>query len=203
MINLYSGTPGSGKSLHVADNIKWYLGNNRPVIANFYFKANLCRCKKYGGFLFIPNSELNVEKLVQFSDLYKEERRMNNLNEESILLVIDECQLLFNAREWNDAHRKEWISFFSQHRKLGYKVILVAQYAEMIDKQIRALIEYEYIHRKVSNIGIGGRIFSLVLGGNLHVAVKIYKPLREKVGTDFFKADKTLYRLYDTYNRFA
>ena len=37
--------------------------------------------------------------------------------------------------------------FFSQHRKLGYRVILVAQFSEMIDKQIRALIEYEYIHR--------------------------------------------------------
>ena len=152
MINLYSGTPGSGKSLHVAQDIKWYLEHNKPVITNFYFKANLCKCKKYGGFLFIPNDELTVDKLIDFSELYKEERKKDNLEEESILLVIDECQILFNAREWNNIYRKDWVSFFSQHRKLGYKIVLVAQYSEMIDKQIRALIEYEYIHRKVSNM---------------------------------------------------
>ena len=36
MIMLYSGTPGSGKSLHTARDIRDSLGaKRRPVIANF------------------------------------------------------------------------------------------------------------------------------------------------------------------------
>ena len=40
-------------------------------------------------------------------------------------------------------------SHFSQHRKLGYRVILIAQFDRMLDRQIRSVLEYEYIHRKV------------------------------------------------------
>lgn len=204
MIELYSGTPGSGKSLHVADLMqRWVHYYKNPVICNFSFKANYCKPRWYGGVLFLNNSEMDPEFLIWFSEQYKKERKVRNLKEDSILLVIDECQLIFNAREWNDKSRKSWIGFFTQHRKLGYRVVLIAQFAEMIDKQIRAVIEYEYIHRKVGNIGISGKLFSLASGGRLHVAVKVYKPLKQKVGSDFFKSDKNLYRLYDTYNRFT
>lgn len=204
MIELYTGTPGSGKSLHLAEKMKdWMSRWKSPVIANFYFKADLVNIKGFGGYLYIDNNYLTPDFLIWFSEYYKEKKKIRRVPEESILLVIDECQLLFNARSWNDKSRAGWISFFSQHRKLGYRIILVAQFAEMIDKQIRALIEYEYIHRKVKNIGMGGKIFNIVSGGGLHVAVKIYRPLNEKVGTEFFKADKRLFALYDSYTRFG
>ncbi len=35
MIYLYTGTPGSGKSYHVAKEIYFYLYHGRNVIANF------------------------------------------------------------------------------------------------------------------------------------------------------------------------
>ena len=35
MIYFYSGTPGSGKSLHVAQDIYQYLQRGKNVIANF------------------------------------------------------------------------------------------------------------------------------------------------------------------------
>lgn len=203
MISLYSGTPGSGKSLHVADIMRRWLHQwKAPVIANFAFKADACRQRGWGSFLYVNNSQLTPDFLIYFSEKYKELRGWQQVPEEHILLVIDEAQLLFNAREWQQINRAAWISFFTQHRKLGYKVILIAQFDRMLDRQIRSVLEYEYLHRKVKNIGFGGRVLSLLAGGNLHICVKLYKPLQEKVGREFFKADKRLYSLYDSYVRF-
>lgn len=204
MINLFSGTPGSGKSLHVADLIyRWLHIYKAPVVANFDFRAAACRPKGWGSFLYVNNSQITPEFLIYFSERYKALRKMQQVPEEHILLVIDEAQLLFNAREWQKINRAEWISFFTQHRKLGYRVVLIAQFDRMLDRQIRSVLEYEFIHRKVGNIGFGGKIISALAGGNLHVAVKVYKPLNEKVGSEFFKANKRLYSLYDSYTRFG
>lgn len=203
MIELYSGTPGSGKSLHTADLIyRWLHRWKAPVIGNFSFNAEACHPKGWGSYLEINNAELTPEFLIYFSEKYKKLRKWQSVPEEHILLVIDESQILFNAREWNKGNRAAWISFFTQHRKLGYRVVLIAQFDRMLDRQIRSVIEYEHIHRKVKNIGIGGTVFNIVAGGGLHVDVKIYKPLNEKVDSNWFKGNKFLYSLYDSYTRF-
>lgn len=93
--------------------------------------------------------------------------------------------------------------FFTQHRKYGYDIVLVSQFDRMIDRQIRSLIEYELVHRKVSNYGLIGKILSMISIGNLFVSVKIWYPMKEKVGSQFFKAHKKYYSLYDTYNIFT
>lgn len=203
MINLYTGTPGSGKSLHAAQQIKtWIKTYDCPVIGNFGFKASVLKARKWGGYVQVSNHSLTPEFLIKFAENYKEKRAWKKIREDKILLVIDECQLIFNARDWGSKDRAGWVSFFTQHRKLGYRVTLICQFNQMIDKQIRALIEYEYLHRKVANIGKAGSVMSLITGGGLHVCVKIYVPLKLKVGSDFFKADKGLYSLYDTFDRF-
>lgn len=203
MIELYSGTPGSGKSLHVAEQIRRWLHRwKAPVIANFSFRASSCNEKGWGSFLEVSNSQLTSNFLEYFSETYKNLRGWKSVPEEHILLVIDEAQLLFNAREWNKGDRAGWISFFTQHRKLGYRVILIAQFDRMLDRQIRCVIEYEHIHRKVKNIGAWGKVFNMIAGGQLHIDVKIYKPLNEKVSSDWYKGDKALYSLYDSYTRF-
>lgn len=204
MIYLYTGTPGSGKSLHVAREMqKWMSLYKSPVIGNFDFNVKIAKQKGHGGYLLLENDEITPDVLIWFSEKYRENRRWERVPEETILLVIDECQLIFNAREWNDKNRKSWISFFTQHRKLGYRVILICQFSEMIDKQIRSLIEYEYIHRKLKNIGAFGFLLNMLTFGGLHIAVKRYVPLKEKVGQEFFKANKYLFALYDSYNRFS
>lgn len=72
----------------------------------------------------------------------------------------------------------------------------------MLDRQIRALIEYEYIHRKISNFGWKGFLISAFAGGKLFVAVKMWYPMKERVGSEFFRAKKFYYSLYDSYARF-
>lgn len=203
MITLYSGTPGSGKSLHVAKKIReHYARKKKPVICNFDFKIGMLKKKKEAAFIRVSNKDLTPEFLVWFSDEYRRHRSIKHVPEGEILLVIDECQLLFNSRNWSRADRGGWISFFSQHRKLGYEVILIAQKITMVDNQIRGVIEYMIEHRKVKNIGTAATIIDIIAGGNLHVSVKIYLPLNEKVYSEWFRADKRLYMLYDTYSRF-
>lgn len=198
MISLYSGTPGSGKSLHVACKIYYALWRNRPVIANFEIKESFV--KNYDCFNYVDNNDLSVEYLVSFSREYFKGKKVI---EGQILLVVDECQLLFDCRDWNKKGRDQWISFFTQHRKLGYNIVLVAQFDKMLDKQLRALIEYEFIHRKVSNFGWKGKLFSIWTGNRLFVAVQIWYPLKQKVGSEFYLYKKKFGDMYETFNIFS
>jgi len=201
MIKLFSGTPGSGKSLHTAEKIYYALRAGRPVICNFDVNLGFVQGKRPRKleFHYIPNDELTVAWLEQYATEYFQDRRMK---EDWILLIVDEAQLIFNAREWDAKGRKDWLSFFTQHRKYGYEIILVAQFDRMLDRQIRSLIEYEYIHRKVSNFGIWGKIFSIVALGKLFISVQMWYPLREKVGAEWFVCKPRFFRLYDTYKNF-
>lgn len=196
MISLYSGTPGSGKSLHLAKDIRDRAIFGKPTIANF--PVYLGKYKR-ANFTYKPNDELNPAWLIDYSRNYF---RSHKYKEDAILLCIDECQLLFNAREWQQNGRNEWLSFFTQHRKYGYNIVLIAQFDRMIDRQIRSLIEYEFIHRKASNYGIGGMIFSLVSGGKLFVSVQMWYPLKARIGAEFFHARKRYYSIYDSYVTF-
>ena len=201
MIDLYSGTPGSGKSLHTAERLYFWLRAGRPAICNFEIdlkKVNKKHPEKLQ-FLVIDNSELTPAFLISYSREYFSGRTKK---EDSILLVIDEAQLIFNARTWQQAGRSDWLEFFSNHRKYGYHVILIAQFDRMLDRQIRSVIEYEYVHRKVGNFGIKGKILSVLMGSKVHVAVKVWYPMKEKVSSEFYRARKKYYSLYDTYGEF-
>ena len=94
MIDLYSGTPGSGKSLHVAEKIYYALRLGRSVICNFDIDVSRIKRKRID-FSYIPNDMLTPDRLIEYSRQHFAGRRVV---EDEILLVIDECQLLFNAR---------------------------------------------------------------------------------------------------------
>lgn len=193
-IYLYSGTPGSGKSLHATRIIKDSLDYKKPVIANY----NLTH-KNSDYFTYRANSDMTPEYLVDYAIEYWQDHRFK---EDHILLVLDECQLLFNSREWQNNSRMQWLEFFSQHRKYGYEIVFVAQFDRMIDRQIRSLLEYEFLHRRMGNFGWKGKIFKILTLGELFVCVKRFYPLREKVGVECFKAHKSIFKMYDSYGAF-
>ena len=200
MISLYSGTPGSGKSLHMAMNLYWWIRAGKPCICNFALATDKIKFSKPQDFHFVDEEHLTPSYLIQFA---RERAEKNGgVKEGSILLVIDECQRIFNARDWGQKGRGEWLTFFTLHRHLGYDIVLIAQFDRMLDRQIRSLIEYEYIHRKVSNFGWKGKLLSCFALGNLFVTVKVWYPMKEKVGSEFFRAKKMYYGLYDTFATF-
>lgn len=198
MIHLYSGTPGSGKSLHTARDIRDALRVRKmPVIANFDVNHSLRNYDRL--FTYLPNDRLEPSFLEDFARKWFVGRKVR---EDSILLVIDEAQLVFNSRAWQHGQRMEWIQFFSQHRHFGYKVVLIAQFDRMIDRQIRSLIEIETNHRKLGNFGMKGLILSLPFRGRLFLGVSYYYGLKEKVGTCWLLPRRAYFKVYDSYNRF-
>lgn len=196
MIYLYSGTPGSGKSLHTAEVITNGLKRKRPIICTFDVDHNL---KGYKYFTYVNDRNLTPKFLIEYSQRYFNGKR---IQEDKILLVIDEAGLLFNARDWNACDRNAWLKFFSLHRHYGYCVILIAQYDRMLDRQIRSLIEYQYIHRKLTNYGMKGKFLNLIFGEHTFISVKVWYPMKEKVGQDIFHGSKKLISVYDSYQEF-
>ncbi len=189
---MYSGTPGSGKSLHLAKEIITNLKQGKIVIANFEISLSK-RMKRYqNNFLYYDNSEMNVKLLYELSAKYKK-----GIREGQIVLIIDECAVMFNSRDYARKDRSEWILFLQQHRKLGYRVILVAQSDRMIDRQIRAFIEYDVRHKKANNFGAIG-LFLTLFGIKLFSAVTYWYGQRERCGAEFFRYKRAYGNLYDT-----
>lgn len=201
MIELYSGTPGSGKSLHVAKIIKERLRMyNCVIIGNFCINQNTVK-KRKGTYIYVDNSRLEPERLIKFAVRYARHKG-RRLREDELYLFIDEAQLLFNSRDWQMIKTSGWVSFFSQHRKLGFYIGMIAQFDRMIDRQIRSLIENEIKHRKVSRAGLFGKILGIATRDNLFIFIKIWYPMKQKVSSEFFLGTKKIYEVYDSYGLF-
>ena len=194
MINLYSGTPGSGKSFHVCNDIYDYLKFKRKnVIANFPIQTNKIKNIK-GRFVYKTNDDLTIDYLLEFNNLYHKRNKENQT-----LIVIDEAGIKFNSRLWQDKGRLEWLNFFSQHRKFGYEIILISQSDLMLDKQIRTFIEVNHIHRKMANNGKVGLLLSPLCS---FVDIKYWYGMNVKLGVDFLHYSKKIADLYDSYMLF-
>lgn len=197
-IYLYTGTPGSGKSMDVAKLIMETLRFKRcPVVCNFPVNPDI---KGIERFTYVDNSALTPRYLYDYATAYWAGKPVK---EETILLVVDEAQLLFNSRDWGKGDRMAWIEFLSQHRHYGYKVVFVCQFDRMIDRQIRALVEYEHVHRKMGNFGWKGKVISLLCGGQLFVVIKRFYGLNEKIGVSYSRIHRRYFRLYDSYATFS
>lgn len=191
MICIYEGAVGSGKSYHaLLEGLKkcssWR--KNRWVVANFPLKREFCKNKEIERWQFWD--VITPEKLILFSI----EKGFAG-HEGSCLLIIDEAGILFNSRDWmvKADERKKWISFFSQSRKFGYDVILVAQSDRMIDRQIRDLSEYIVRHFNMRQYW-----FLAWVPFRLHCAVWRWYGTKIKGTIDPFIVRKSVYKKYDT-----
>lgn len=194
MIRCYTGVPGSGKSLHSIRKILDFLKAGKNVIANFPLKINELDDEKYTGrYFYVPNEKITVDYLYQFYTMYHEDDEENQT-----LLMIDEASVKFNCRGFMDRDRLTFCSFFAQHRKFGYSIVLVCQNLRQIDRQIRDLVELEVIHRKLNNYS-----YYRILPFPLFVAIEKNLALKEKNEHEFFLYSRKIGRLYDTFYDFT
>lgn len=210
MIYFFSGLPGSGKSLHAAKMIDQYHKRGKNVITNFEINEHFWdkrRCKK-NKFLNCPgilcekdNKNLTVDFLLDFADRFHERNARGQIIEKQTLLVIDECQTMFNSRSWNVKGRSDWVIFFTQHRKFGYTVLLISQDKMMIDRQIRSLFEFDFQHRNIKNFKVIGIFLSLIFGNFFSIPVS-WMSNGKYDHTEFLIAPKKYYKLYDSYKIF-
>ncbi len=205
MIYLYSGTPGSGKSLHMARMIFLLLKHSDClVIGNFFIKKEYFTDEQFSRFIYVSNENMNPDNLINIALDYWSTHKAKNYRdaEQKIRLFIDEAQILFNARDWQKNFKDGWTTFFSVHRHYGFEIVLCTQMDTNLDKQVRAVIETQCIHRKVENIGLGGKFISFLCGGGLFYTVVRWYPMHEKVDGYFFKYRKKHGDLYDTHALF-
>lgn len=194
---LYTGTPGSGKSYHAARDIVQRLKKGGGLIANFPINEGAVKgCKAHCEYW--DNSELTAERLVAYA------LQHHKLGKEGqCLVVVDECQIIFNCRDFGRKDRNAWVQFFAQHRKLGFNVILITQSDRMLDKQIRSLVETEVKHRKLNNYGFGGMLISLTMM-TWFVAIDYwYGGNKLALGKSIFAYHKRYEKIYDSYKLFA
>jgi zona occludens toxin len=205
LITLYSGTPSSGKSYHAICLILRVLSWGRLVIANFSinFTAKQIARGYAERFIFVPNDELTIEYLV----ILALERHMIEARKESqALVVVDEAGGRFNVREGKGKKekgqekedRQEWCDFFSQHAKIGFDFLLIAQQDRMVDRQIRGFIEFETMHRKLNRFGP----FAF-MPFTMFVAVERWYQLNLKMGSDFMFFRKKVAAQYDRFKMFS
>lgn len=230
MIYFYSGTPGSGKSLNVARYIaiklKYAKQNvilcNMQVNEDYMVKSNLrswaaplfkklgkeisTRTKGAGQVITVAYHEMTPQV---FYDYARENHVVGQEGQTTI--IMDEAQLVFgptvmkNKKQVNPNYREEWIEFFTLHRHFGFNIIIISQFDRLIDPQIRCLFEYNHIHRKVNNFGIGAilSLFRIIC----FAEVQYWYGVRTKIGCSFFFLtpwNKGRYKkMYNSHKRFS
>lgn len=219
MITIFTGTGGSGKSLDAASIIYDHLTmTNINVIANFpvnrdilqYGYKNYKRMqkepdfkpetrKKYGHFYFIDNEHLSADFLYKFAARIHKPRQ-----ESQTLVVVDEAQndKLFGNRSWNNSDRQAWCHFFETHRHYGFDFILIAPSIKLIDKAIQYDIEYEDVHRKLSNYGFRGRLIQFFSGGCQFAAIRVWRAINERESSRLYRYHSMYDAFYDSFRNF-
>jgi hypothetical protein len=195
MITLYSGTPGSGKSLHAARKIQEQLLRKRGVIANSPINEDIVTKngkKSIGRFTYLRNDKLTVDYLKAYAKQYHKVAV-----EGQTIVVIDEAGTMFNSREASARDRKEWLDFFAIHRHYGFDIILIAQHHMQLDRQIRYKIEFDVKHKKANNFKSPGLILSL-MQIKMFAAVTYWFGEKERIGAEIFKFRKQDALLYKT-----
>lgn len=126
--------------------------------------------------------------------------------------ILDEAPEWINARTWdidesgeklprNEAvlRRRRINSWFAHHRKFGWKIVLIAQDASMIDNAVRVVNE---THVYVKNVRKLAAFWNPLryLPFNFFVAISIWggDKTGTRVKTEMYKLNKRIANIYDT-----
>lgn len=195
MISFYSGTPGSGKSFHMAKDIWFKLRMGRNIISTVNIDIDMVSKngkKRIGDFVYIPILELNPEFFYRYA--YENHSKGK---EGQTTIIIDEAQIIFNPREFQRKDRADWILFFTKHRHLGYHIIMTSQFDRLIDRQVRCLFEYEVKHRKINNYGL-----LFLLPWTFFACIEYWYGNKLVISRRFMRFKKKTAAIYDSYVMF-
>jgi len=225
-IQVVQGSLGSGKSLVAVIEAIYQLRSGGVVATNFSFspgwawdlagqdlrvmlglrnrmafaKSLHSRCFKIGH----PESmkELSGDRGSGLAALCT--GKLKDAREGKGLLILDDCHHFFNSRTF--AANKDYVTFFANARKYGWRTLLITHSIENIDKQIRSYVEIESRFRNLQKFRIP------VLGLPLSpipcfLIVRRYAGLGPGSGSvhskDLYWFDQGAARLYDTLERFG
>lgn len=150
MIAIVQGPPGNGKSFYAIRKVAQAWDAGKVVATNVALAPDAAEriARRNPVRAMVPalrRSRVDrLERALHVSEDLDElfALRLRGSGEARGVMVLDEAHNWMNARSWTAGDRANIVRFFSQHRKLGWDVYLIAQDAEMIDRQVRALAEY-------------------------------------------------------------
>lgn len=223
MITIFQGTLGSGKSACMVVDMIEHLQAGGVVAANFPLVPDWAERLASRSLRARWGLDDARKKARSYRDRFQVVQSLDDVwqaSEELIpralppvsgqregrgRLYLDECQLMFNSRNWGD--NSKWIHFFSQSRKLNWDVILVAHSINMIDKQIRPFIEFETRFRNLSKVKFLGLIPMSPKASPFFLAITRYAGVAAGAGEiawrRLYPLVPSLVNLYDSYHVFG
>jgi hypothetical protein len=186
MITLVTGPPGAGKSFYAVRRVTEALLAGKPVVTNVELREDWVEyvAKRYWPMRVNPFARRRWKREAAGRYFYSDTLtdlfgvRIRGRGEGRALMLLDEGHNWMNARSWSAEDRAEIVGFFSQHRKEGYDVDLLAQSVEMLDKQVRILFEYHVHLRNLRKARFAGLPISPV---NLFLAVTTWHAAKRTV----------------------
>lgn len=186
---LYYGKVGDGKSYHVvATEILPAVRDGRKMYV-YMDGLNPRRLSQFAG----RNSNVvlwdNVEQVREACQLEVDDREGAGLKvDRGSLIVVDEAQLVWDAREWQRTG-KQALAFFEYHRHFGLDLVLITQSPGRLDKGLVRLAN-ECLH--VKNL----RFLSSALGRRYVVNVRQSPQDREPVATIRGRFEDNIFACY-------
>lgn len=158
MIELYTGIPGSGKTLCAVEKMLTYLTNGGIVATNVELRRPGIRAYlRRKGYLLHPDQivELDTVEKSRAPQRYipKGTKEVPNL------IILDECAIHFPSREYQKTP-KDFFRFCLMIRRAHTDLIMICQRANQIDKQFRNLSQYRQHHtnlKRALNLPVLGR----------------------------------------------
>jgi zona occludens toxin (predicted ATPase) len=150
MIVGFVGTPGSGKTYEAVKKIVFNLRKGRHVYTNI------------DGMDQGPCKEM-IKSICNFDD-WEFDKHFHFLTKDEVpkfwevvrngsFIVLDEIHKVFNCRDWQSSKNNAFADWASTHRHYGFDLVLITQDMEKVEKQVRSLLEWTYVFRKVNFFG--------------------------------------------------
>jgi zona occludens toxin (predicted ATPase) len=159
MIVFYVGTPGSGKTYEAMLVVIESLSKGRVVYTNidgvFDIRAQVHIAAQ-------ASKKANKDKPVTVDAVKNNLRKLSKENvcqfwkvaEKGSLVIIDETQKYFNAKDWKvNPYNRELSDWADEHRHDGYDVLLLTPSFGKVDSGVRSIAEWVYAFRKMNMFG--------------------------------------------------
>ena len=170
MLYLFTGVPGSGKTLNVVSMLaKRKEFKNRPLFIDG-----------------IPDLKIPHEEIPEGESI----KTWPKWAPDGAIIVVDECQRIFRPRSSSSAV-PDYVAELETHRHRGLDFLLIAQHPRLIDVHLRSLIEH-HTHFGKTNLGLRRKL-EWTTGGAKEPESRAN--IKEAL-VSVYKLDKSVYGLY-------
>lgn len=200
MISIVTGKLGAGKTLSsVVEMLRhWIAGGTVCTNVIIHWEPVKRYCAKRHGVKLL-------DKQLQTLDLNGEEKNWHTQipfgvpGGLPIMVVLDEVQLFFNARDWATTRESHgsMISFLTQSRKAAVDVRFITQAGATVDKQFRLQCQFEFFIVPSANLVFG---FLGSLPFKFYLLVKKDANNGNKLTVEYRFYDSQIFDLYDSFD---